>query len=183
MTDQIDRIATALADRYAIEHELGQGGMALVFLARDLKHDREVALKVLRPEIASEVGAARFAREIKLAARLSHPHILPLYDSGEAGGFLYYVMPNAEGFSLRDRLKQEQQLPVDEAVGIACEVADALDYAHRHGVVHRDIKPENIMLHEGHALVADFGIGKALSEVGGESLKVPKCRAAIRNRP
>lgn len=170
MTDQIDRLATALADRYAIEHELGQGGMAIVFLARDLKHDREVALKLLRPEIASEVGAERFAREIKLAARLSHPHILPLYDSGDAGGFLYYVMPNAEGFSLRDRLKQEQQLPVDEAVGIACEVADALDYAHRHGVVHRDIKPENIMLHEGHALVADFGIGKAVSEAGGESL-------------
>ena len=137
--------------------------MATVFLAHDLRHHRRVALKVLRPDLASEVGSDRFLREIRLAAGLTHPHILPLFDSGEAAGFLYYVMPVVEGDSLRDRLRRERQLPVDEAIRIVGEVADALDYAHRRDVVHRDIKPENILLHDGHALVADFGIGKAVS--------------------
>ncbi len=165
----LDRLSAALADRYRIERELGQGGMATVYLARDLKHGRNVALKVLKPEIGQTLGAERFLREIQLAARLSHPHILPLHDSGEADGLLYYVMPNVEGRSLRDRLDGSRQLPVDEAVRVTREVAGALDYAHRHGVVHRDIKPENIMLQDGHALVADFGIGKALSDVEGEA--------------
>ena len=155
-------LATTLSDRYRIERELGTGGMATVYLARDLKHDRDVAIKVLHPDLAESLGRERFLREIHLAAALTHPHILPLFDSGDAGGRMYYVMPSAEGSSLRDRLEQVRQLPVDDAVRIASEVADALDYAHRHGVVHRDIKPENIMLHEGHALVADFGIGKAV---------------------
>ena len=163
MTD-LDRLNTVLADRYTIDRELGAGGMATVYLAKDLKHDRDVALKVLKPEVASSLGADRFVREIKLAAKLTHPHILPLYDSGEADGFLYYVMPAMEGQSVRDRLARERQLPVDEAVRIGREIADALDYAHQHEVVHRDIKPENILLHSGHALVADFGIGKAVSE-------------------
>ena len=164
------RLTSALADRYRIDRELGQGGMATVYLAQDLKHGREVAIKVLRSDLAHSLGAERFLREIQLAAKLSHPHILPLYDSGEAAGALYFVMPNVEGASLRDRLDQTKQLPVDEAVRIASEVAGALDYAHRHGVVHRDIKPENIMLHDGHAMVADFGIGKALSAGEGQSL-------------
>src|SRR5688572_28787654 len=155
-------LATTLASRYRIERELGSGGMATVYLARDLKHDRDVAIKVLHPDLAESLGRERFLREIHLAAALTHPHILPLFDSGDAGGRMYYVMPSAEGQSLRDRLDEAEQLPVDDAVRIACAVADALDYAHRHGVVHRDIKPENIMLHEGHALVADFGIGKAV---------------------
>jgi serine/threonine-protein kinase len=162
-------LVTALQDRYRLERELGTGAMATVYLAHDLKHDRQVALKVLRPELAATLGPERFLREITLTAQLNHPHILPLFDSGEAGGVLYYVMPNVEGHSLRDRLDQTPMLPVDEAVRIAAEVAGALDHAHRHGVVHRDIKPDNIMLQEGHALVADFGIGKALSAVeGGE---------------
>ncbi|MEJ2088662.1 MAG: protein kinase [Gammaproteobacteria bacterium] len=159
-----DRLERGLAGRYTIERELGQGGMALVFLARDLRHDRQVALKVLRPEISVDVGAERFLREIKLAAGLTHPHILPVHDSGEADGLLFYVMPNMEGRSLRERLVAEGQLPLDEALRITREVASALDYAHRHQVVHRDVKPENILLHEGAAMVADFGIGKALSE-------------------
>jgi serine/threonine protein kinase len=157
------RLAAALAGRYTIERELGQGGMATVYLAEDVRHHRKVALKVVREEISAGLGAERFLREIRLAASLHHPHILPLYDSGEADGCLYYVMPVAEGESLRDRLAREQRLPVAAAVQLAREVADALDYAHRHGVVHRDIKPENILLHEGHALITDFGIGKALS--------------------
>ena len=154
--------ATTLASRYRIERELGAGGMATVYLARDLKHDRDVAIKVLHADLAESLGRERFLREIHLAAALTHPHILPLFDSGDADGRMYYVMPSAEGHSLRDRLDEARQLPVDDAVRIASEVADALDYAHRHGVVHRDIKPENVMLHEGHALVADFGIGKAV---------------------
>jgi len=161
MNEPATRLA-ALADRYRIARELGAGGMATVYLAHDVRHDREVAVKVLRSDIAQSLGCERFVREIRLAARLNHPHILPLYDSGEAGGLLYFVMPVMQGQTLRDRLRQEGPLSVDAAVRIATEVADALDYAHRHDVVHRDIKPENILLHEGHAVVADFGIGKAL---------------------
>ena len=163
--DAASQLSTALSGRYVIERELGAGGMATVFLAHDLKHDRKVALKALRPEVAQTLGAERFLQEIRLAAKLTHPHILPLYDSGDARGLLFFVMPNAEGSSLRDRLDAAGKLPIDEAVRITQEVAGALDYAHRHGVVHRDIKPENIMLHEGHALVADFGIGKAFGTV------------------
>jgi eukaryotic-like serine/threonine-protein kinase len=158
-----DRLQGALADRYRIKRELGRGGMATVYLAQDLKHDRPVALKVLRPDLAASLGPERFLREIKLAAHLQHPHILPLHDSGEAGGFLYYVMPYVEGESLRERLTREYQLPVDDAVRIGCEAARALDHSHRHGVIHRDLKPENILLsQEGDTLVADFGIGRAL---------------------
>ncbi len=170
MTDPPLHLTSALADRYRIDRELGHGGMATVYLAHDLKHGREVAIKVLHSDLTHSLGAERFLREIQLAAKLSHPHILPLYDSGEAAGVLYFVMPNVEGASLRDRLEHTKQLPVDEAVRIAGEVAGALDYAHRHGVVHRDIKPENIMLHDGHAMVADFGIGKALSAGEDQSL-------------
>ncbi len=162
MSDAPSRLTAALADRYRIERELGQGGMATVYLAHDLKHDRQVAIKVLRPELAAVLGAERFLSEIKTTANLQHPHILPLFDSGEADGFLYYVMPFVEGESLRDRLDREKQLPIDDAVRIASEVAGALDYAHRHGVIHRDIKPENILLHDGRALVADFGIALAV---------------------
>src|SRR5947207_3247966 len=160
VADALPRLKAALAGRYTIELELGQGGMATVYLAQDVRHDRRVAVKVLRPELSLELGADRFVREIHLAARLNHPHIMPLFDSGEAGGFLYYVMPVVEGESLRERLEHTKQLSVEDATRIAREVADALDYAHRHGVVHRDIKPENILLHEGHAVGADFGIGK-----------------------
>ncbi len=168
MIDLQQRLANGLGGRYAIERELGQGGMAIVYLAHDVRHDRKVALKVLRPEISAEIGAERFLREIKMAAGLTHPHILPVFDSGEADGLLFYVMPNMAGRSLRERLDRERQLPLDEALRITREVASALDYAHRHQVVHRDIKPENILLHEGAAMVADFGIGKALS--GGSSV-------------
>ncbi|MGA9838466.1 MAG: protein kinase [Gemmatimonadaceae bacterium] len=150
-----------------MERELGAGGMATVYLAEDLKHDRKVALKVLRPELAAVIGAERFLSEIKTTANLQHPHILALFDSGEAGGFVYYVMPYVEGESLRDRLDREKQLPVDDAVRIASEVADALEYAHGHGIIHRDIKPENVLLHGGHALVADFGIALAVSRSDG----------------
>jgi eukaryotic-like serine/threonine-protein kinase len=168
--DQIGRLTVALADRYTIERELGEGGMATVYLAQDLKHRRRVAIKVLKPELAAAVGAERFLREIEVAAGLHHPHILPLYDSGEADGFLYYVMPFVEGESLRDRLNREKQLPLDDALKIAREVADALGYAHNHDVVHRDIKPENILLESGHAEVADFGIARAISAAGGDAL-------------
>jgi serine/threonine-protein kinase len=161
--DLLERLNTVLTGRYRVERELGQGGMALVFLARDLRHDRNVALKVLRPELASEVGPDRFLREIKFAARLTHPHILPLFDSGEAAGSLFYVMPYVAGESLRERLNRERQLPLEIAIDISRQVAAALDFAHSHGVVHRDIKPENILLHDRVAMVADFGIGKALS--------------------
>ena len=166
MTDVLPRLTEALADRYRLERELGQGGMATVYLAQDIKHDRHVAIKVLRPELAAVIGAERFLSEIKTTANLQHPHILPLHDSGEADGFLFYVMPYVEGETLRDRISREKQLPVDDAVRITTEVAAALDYAHRHGVIHRDIKPENILLHDGQALVADFGIALAVSTAG-----------------
>ncbi len=162
----IDRLSTALADRYRLEHELGAGGMATVYLAHDIKHDRKVAIKVLRPELAAVIGAERFLSEIKTTANLQHPHILPLFDSGAADTFLFYVMPFIDGVSLRDRITAEHQLPVQDAVRIATEVASALDYAHRHGVIHRDIKPENILMHDGRALVADFGIALAVSTAG-----------------
>ena len=164
------RLATALAPGYRLDRELGAGGMATVYLAQDLRHDRQVAIKVLRPELAAVIGADRFLAEIRTTANLQHPHILPLFDSGARDSFLYYVMPYIEGESLRDRLTREKQLPVGDAVRIATEVASALDYAHRHGVIHRDIKPENILLAEGHALVADFGIGKALTQATDEKL-------------
>jgi len=165
--DPLTRLSRALADRYRIERELGQGGMATVYLAEDLKHDRKVALKVLKPELAAVLGADRFVQEIKTTAALSHPHILPLFDSGTADGFLFYVMPYVQGETLRDKLNRETQLGVDEAVRITREVADALDYAHRQGVIHRDIKPENILLHDGRPMVADFGIALAVSAAAG----------------
>jgi serine/threonine-protein kinase len=163
----LEQLRAALADRYTIERELGQGGMATVYLAEDLKHKRKVALKVLKPELAAVLGAERFVQEITTTAALQHPHILPLFDSGEAGGFLYYVMPFIDGETLRAKLDRETQLGVEEAVKITTAVADALDYAHRQGVVHRDIKPENILLHEGRPMVADFGIALAVSAAAG----------------
>jgi len=162
-----ERLKAALADRYRIEREIGSGGMATVYLALDLKHDRSVALKVLKPELAAVLGADRFVQEIKTTANLQHPHILPLFDSGEADSFLYYVMPYIEGETLRDKLNRETQLGIDEAIRITAEVADALDYAHRHTVIHRDIKPENILLHDGRPMVADFGIALAVSAAAG----------------
>jgi serine/threonine protein kinase/Flp pilus assembly protein TadD len=166
----IERLRTALTDSYVIDRELGRGGMATVYLAQDCKHDRVVALKVLHPDLAASLGPERFLREIKLAARLNHPHILPLFDSGESESFLYYVMPYVEGESLRERLEREKQLPVDEAVRHAKGIASALDYAHRQKIVHRDIKPENVMLYEGEAMVMDFGIAKAVSSAATETL-------------
>jgi len=170
MTDGLDRLETALADRYAIERELGAGGMATIYLAQDVKHDRQVALKVMRPELSAVLGGERFLREIRIAANLNHPHILPLLDSGEADGFLFYVMPYVEGETLRGRMDREGQLPLDDALQITREVAAALSYAHSHDVIHRDIKPENILLSAGEAVVADFGIARAITEAGGEHL-------------
>src|SRR2546423_8379679 len=170
MRDLEERLRAALADRYALARELGRGGMAVVLLARDLRHDRPVAIKVLRHEIAAALGAERFLREIQIAAKLHHPHILPLYDSGAAGELLYYVMPYVEGESLRQRLEREKQLPVEEALALARQVAGALAYAHRNDVVHRDIKPENILLESGEAVVADFGIARAITAAGGDQL-------------
>ena len=170
MTPIADRLRSALADRYAVDREVGRGGMATVYLAHDVKHDRQVALKVLHPELAASLGPERFLREIKVAARLNHPHIVPLHDSGQAGDLLYYVMPYVDGESLRQRLIREKRLTLDEALEIARDVAAALDYAHRQGVVHRDIKPENVMMHEGEALVTDFGIAKAVTAAANENL-------------
>jgi len=167
VTTTLERLAAALSDRYRIERELGQGGMATVYLAQDLKHDRQVAIKVLKPELAAVLGAERFVVEIKTTAALQHPHILPLFDSGTADGFLFYVMPYIDGETLRAKLDRETQLGVDEAVKITVAIADALDHAHRHGVIHRDIKPENILLHEGRPMVADFGIALAVSAAAG----------------
>ena len=164
------RLQSALAERYIIERELGSGGMATVYLARDIKHDREVALKVLRPDLSAVIGTERFLSEIRITAKLDHPHILTLIDSGEADGLLYYVLPYVRGESLRYKLEREKQLSVDDAVSIVKQVASALDYAHEHGVVHRDIKPENILLHEGEAVLTDFGIALAVKEAGGRRL-------------
>jgi len=177
MADLSERVRASLAGRYTIERELGRGGMATVYLARDLKHDRPVALKVLRPELAASLGADRFLREIQVTAHLTHPNILPLLDSGRADEFLYYVTPYVEGESLRSRLERERQLPVDEAVRLAAAVAGALDYAHRHQIIHRDIKPENILLEDGQAVVADFGIARALH--AAESAKLTETGVAV----
>ncbi len=170
MPDLQSRLDAALSHRYQLERELGRGGMATVWLARDLRHGRRVALKVLHPELAATLGPERFLREIEIAASLAHPHILPLHESGEADGFLYYVMPYVDGESLRDRLRREIQLPVEDAIRIAREVADALGYAHARGLIHRDIKPENILLEAGHAVVADFGVAKAVASAETEAL-------------
>jgi Tol biopolymer transport system component/tRNA A-37 threonylcarbamoyl transferase component Bud32 len=170
MPELLSRLQTALADRYRLDSQVGAGGMATVYLAHDIRHDRRVALKVLRPELSAVIGAERFLAEIKLTANLQHPHILPLFDSGEADSFLFYVMPFVAGETLRNRLTREKQLPVADAVRIATEVASALDYAHRHGVVHRDIKPENILLHDGQAMVADFGIALAASKASDDRM-------------
>jgi serine/threonine protein kinase/tetratricopeptide (TPR) repeat protein len=170
MADLLSELTAALADRYGIERELGRGGMATVFLARDLRHDRPVAFKVLHPDLAATLGPERFQREIRMAARLQHPHILTVLDSGDAAGRLWFTMPFIQGESLRDRLNREKQLPVEDALRIAREAADALDYAHQEGIVHRDIKPENIMLAGRHALVADFGIARALGSSGAQRL-------------
>ena len=164
------RLAAALAGRYAIDREIAQGGMATVYLARDLKHERRVAIKVLRDELAAAVGAERFLAEIHVTATLRHPHILPLFDSGSADGVLWYAMPFVEGETLRSRLARDGPLPIAEAVRLAREIADALDHAHAHGIVHRDIKPENVLLQDGHALVADFGIALALEQAGGDRI-------------
>ena len=167
MPDQTARLATALQERYVIERELGQGGMASVYLAHDVRHNRKVALKVLRPDVVEQLGAQRFLHEIRIAANLSHPHILPVFDSGERDGVLYYVMPYVQGDSLRARLDREGPLAIREAVRILRDVADALAYAHTHGVVHRDVKPDNVMLAGRHALVADFGVARALTHTTG----------------
>ncbi len=174
-----ERLAVALQERYRIERQpdgslalLGRGGTATVYLAHDLRHDRPVALKVVHPELAASVGTERFLREIRVVARLSHPHILPLFDSGEVEGLLYYVMPRVAGESLRQRLDREERLPVPTALRIACQVSLALDHAHRKGVIHRDIKPENILLEDDEAIVADFGIATAREAAGPERLTV-----------
>jgi TolB-like protein len=164
--DTQQRLRDVLGDRYEVERELGRGGMATVYLARDIKHDREVAIKVLLPDLAASIGGERFEREIRLAGKLQHPHVLGMYDSGVADGLMYYVMPFIKGESLRDKLDREGQLPVEEAIQITLQVADALGYAHKHGIVHRDIKPENVLMSDGHAQVADFGIARAADEAG-----------------
>ena len=167
MSAQVDRLATSLTGRYSVDRELGTGGMATVYLAHDLRHDRDVAIKVLHPDLGAALGSERFLSEIRTTARLQHPHILPLLDSGEADGLLFYVMPFVRGETLRARLEHERQLSIPDALRIAREVADALSHAHAQGIVHRDIKPENILLQDGHALVADFGIALAVQTAAG----------------
>jgi tetratricopeptide (TPR) repeat protein/TolB-like protein len=179
LSDPLARLTAALGRRYAIERELGRGGMGTVYLALDRKHGRRVAIKVLPPDLASALGPERFLREIRIAAQLSHPHILPLHDSGEAAGVLYYVMPHVDGESLRGRLDRDKQLPVAEALEITRQIAGALSYAHGAGVIHRDIKPENILLAGGHALLADFGIAKALAEGGGGAADEPRTDSGL----
>jgi serine/threonine protein kinase/Flp pilus assembly protein TadD len=169
-SELVSRLQDSIGHRYTIEREVGHGGMATVYLAQDVRHGRPVAVKVLHPQLALTLGPDRFLREIQIAARLQHPHIVPLYDSGQAGDFLYYVMPYIEGESLRQRLQREHRLPLDEAVNLARSVASALDYAHRHQIVHRDIKPENVMLHDGEAMVTDFGIAKAVTAAASQNL-------------
>ena len=169
-SDQLARVAAALAGRYTVERELGHGGMATVYLADDLRHHRKVAIKVLRPELGAVLGPERFTREIHIAAGLSHPHILALHDSGDADGLLFYVMPYVRGESLRQKLARQGQLPIDEALRIVRQVASALDHAHAQNLVHRDIKPENILLHEGEAMVTDFGIALAAGAADSERL-------------
>src|SRR5438876_4522781 len=170
MADLLERVRASLAGRDTIERELGRGGMATVYLAEDLKHHRKVAVKVLKPELAALLGPERFLHEIQVTSHLQHPHILPLFDSGHADRFVFYVMPFVDGESLRDRLSREKHLPIEEALQITRAVAGALDYAHRHNVIHRDIKPENVLLHDGRALVADFGIALAASKAGGSRM-------------
>ncbi|MFN7530595.1 MAG: serine/threonine-protein kinase, partial [Gemmatimonas sp.] len=170
MNQFVARLATALATHYRVERELGAGGMATVYLAHDLKHERDVAIKVLHPDLGAALGAERFLSEIRTTARLQHPHILPLLDSGAADGLLFYVMPYVRGETLRARLEREKQLPIADAVRIAREVAGALDHAHKQGVIHRDIKPENILLQDGAAVVADFGIALAVQQAGGQRM-------------
>ncbi|HEU5169505.1 MAG TPA: serine/threonine-protein kinase [Gemmatimonadales bacterium] len=173
MSDLAARVTPALADRYRIVQPVGVGGMAVVFRADDLKHDRPVAIKVLKPDLASALWSGRFLREIQIASRLQHPHILPLYDSGEADGLLYYVMPFVAGESLRTRLTREGPLPIPEALRLARELAEGLGYAHAQGIVHRDIKPENILLSSEHALICDFGIARALTLAAGDTQTEP----------
>jgi len=183
MADLSERVRASLAGRYTIERELGRGGMATVYLARDVKHDRPVALKLLRPELAAVLGAERFLREIRFTAQLQHPHILTLIDSGGADGFLYYVMPYVEGESLRQRLEREGQLPLEEALRITRAIASALHFAHGRGVIHRDIKPENIMLHQGEPMVADFGIASDhTATAAGTQRAVFRDRAKVHER-
>ncbi|MFQ5702619.1 MAG: serine/threonine-protein kinase [Gemmatimonadales bacterium] len=169
-TDELEHLRSALPNRYSVERELGRGGMATVYLAFDENQKRQVAIKVLRSELAATLGVPRFLREIEITAKLVHPHILPLLESGKADDILYYVMPHVEGETLRDRLKREGQLPIEDAVKTTSEVADALAYGHSLGVIHRDIKPENIFLAAGQAVIGDFGIARAVSEAGGERL-------------
>ena len=171
--DLLGRLQAGLAERYTVEREVGRGAMATVFLAHDIKHERSVALKVLRPELAINLGAERFLREIKLIAQLQHPHILPLYDSGECSGLLYYVSPYVGSENLRDRIHRDMLMPLEDSLRLIGEVADALAYAHQHGIVHRDIKPENILLLDDHAVIADFGIARAIRMSGGHRLSEP----------
>ena len=168
MSILVDRLQEVLSDRYQFERELGHGGVAVVLLARDVRHERPVAIKVFRSDVGDATAAERFQREIRLLARLQHPHILPLYDSGTAGDTSYFVTAFVEGETLRERLRRESELPIDEAVRLAIEVADALEFAHQHDVIHRDIKPENILLHDGHAVVADFGIARMMRRRSAE---------------
>ena len=179
MTDVLTRLTGSLSDRYEVQRELGTGGMATVYRAIDLKHQRDVAIKVLHPDLGAALGSERFLSEIRTTARLQHSHVLPLLDSGEADGLLYYVMPLVTGETLRHRLERERQLPIDDAISIAREVADALGYAHGLGVIHRDIKPENILLRDGHALVADFGIALAVQSAGGARMTQTELAAAV----